>query len=123
MVRESITQAATVVVVLSIGDLRYLLFIPASESSLGLLLVNPYAISALSPVVPSAHAVLARFVEKEGRELETRARRGGGAQPAATWLRSATRAANHIAAAANAMLIATDKAAPGSAPSVCGSAR
>jgi hypothetical protein len=33
MVRESITQAATVIVVLSIGDLRYLLFIPASESS------------------------------------------------------------------------------------------
>jgi hypothetical protein len=90
---------------------------------LGLLLVNPYAVSALSPVVPSAHAVLARFVEEEGRELERRARRGGGAQPAATWLRSATRAANHIAAAANATLIATDKAAPGSAPSVCGSAR
>mgnify|MGYP001301575931 CR=1 FL=1 len=90
---------------------------------LGLLLVNPNAVSALSPVVPSALAVLARFVEERGRELETSARRGGGAQPAATWLRSATRAANHIAAAANTTLIATDKAAPGSAPSVCGSAR
>jgi hypothetical protein len=96
---------------------------PQRFVGLGLLLVNPNAVSALSPVVPSAHAVLARFVEEEGRELETKARRGDGAQPAATWLRSATRAANHIAAAANATLIATDKAAPGSAPSVCGSAR
>ena len=33
MVRESITQAAAVIVVLSIGDLRYLLFNTVSESS------------------------------------------------------------------------------------------
>src|ERR1700751_4662780 len=33
MVRESLTQAAVVIVVLSIGDLRYLLFNTVSESS------------------------------------------------------------------------------------------
>jgi hypothetical protein len=58
----------------------------------------------------------------DGRAASIRGR-GGGAQPAATWLRWATRAANHIATAANATLIPTDNAAPGSAPSVCGSAR